>query len=186
MELCQLDKIYLYQLTKYNKILNQRNKLLKDISFRPELKDTLSVWDMQLIEYGRKIIASRKNFIDRLNEIVPKIHKDISGGREELVLNYEPNVSEDFMEQELMKNQEKDLKCKMTSIGPHRDDMCFMIENIDIRKFGSQGQQRSCALSLKLSEIELVKNVIKDMPILFLDDVLSELDSNRQNFKQHS
>ncbi len=186
MELCQLDKIYLYQLTKYNKILNQRNKLLKDISFRPELKDTLSVWDMQLIEYGRKIIASRKNFIDRLNEIVPKIHKDISGGREELVLNYEPNVSEDFMEQELMKNQEKDLKCKMTSIGPHRDDMCFMIENIDIRKFGSQGQQRSCALSLKLSEIELVKNVIKDMPILFLDDVLSELDSNRQNFLLNS
>lgn len=186
MELCQLDKIYLYQLTKYNKILNQRNKLLKDISFRPELKDTLSVWDMQLIEYGRKIIASRKNFIDRLNEIVPKIHKDISGGREELVLNYEPNVSEDFMEQELMKNQEKDLKCKMTSVGPHRDDMCFMIENIDIRKFGSQGQQRSCALSLKLSEIELVKNVIKDTPILFLDDVLSELDSNRQNFLLNS
>lgn len=186
MELCQLDKIYLYQLTKYNKILNQRNKLLKDISFRPELKDTLSVWDMQLIEYGRKIIASRKNFIDRLNEIVPKIHKDISGGREELVINYEPNVSEDFMEQELMKNQKKDLKCKMTSVGPHRDDMCFMIENIDIRKFGSQGQQRSCALSLKLSEIELVKNVIKDMPILFLDDVLSELDSNRQNFLLNS
>lgn len=186
MELCQLDKIYLYQLTKYNKILNQRNKLLKDISFRPELKDTLSVWDMQLIEYGRKIIASRKNFIDRLNEIVPKIHKDISGGKEELVINYEPNVSEDFMEQELMKNQEKDLKCKMTSVGPHRDDMCFMIENIDIRKFGSQGQQRSCALSLKLSEIELVKNVIKDTPILFLDDVLSELDSNRQNFLLNS
>ncbi len=186
MELCQLDKIYLYQLTKYNKILNQRNKLLKDISFRPELKDTLSVWDMQLIEYGRKIIASRKNFIDRLNEIVPKIHKDISGGREELVLNYEPNVSEDFMEQELMKNQEKDLKCKMTSVGPHRDDMCFTIEDVDIRKFGSQGQQRSCALSLKLSEIELVKNVIKDTPILFLDDVLSELDSNRQNFLLNS
>lgn len=186
MELCQLDKIYLYQLTKYNKILNQRNKLLKDISFKPELQDTLSVWDMQLIEYGRKIIASRKNFIDRLNEIVPKIHKDISGGREELILSYEPNVSEEFMEQELMRNQEKDLKCRMTSVGPHRDDMCFMIEGIDIRKFGSQGQQRSCALSLKLSEIELVKNVIKDTPILFLDDVLSELDSNRQNFLLNS
>lgn len=186
MELCQLDKIYLYQLTKYNKILNQRNKLLKDISFKPELQDTLSVWDMQLIEYGRKIIASRKNFIDRLNEIVPKIHNDISGGREELILSYEPNVSEEFMEQELMRNQEKDLKCRMTSIGPHRDDMCFMIEGIDIRKFGSQGQQRSCALSLKLSEIELVKNVIKDTPILFLDDVLSELDSNRQNFLLNS
>lgn len=182
MELCQLDKIYLHQLTKYNRILNQRNRLLKDINFRPELKDTLSVWDMQLIEYGKKIIESRKKFIDRLNEIVPKIHKDISGGREELNLRYEPNVTEDSMEQELKKNQERDLKCKMTSVGPHRDDMCFLIHDIDIRKFGSQGQQRSCALSLKLSEIELVKNVIKDTPILFLDDVLSELDSNRQNF----
>lgn len=90
------------------------------------------------------------------------------------------------MEQELTRNQEKDLKCRMTSVGPHRDDMCFMIEGIDIRKFGSQGQQRSCALSLKLSEIELVKNVIKDTPILFLDDVLSELDSNRQNFLLNS
>lgn len=182
MELCQLDKIYLHQLTKYNRILNQRNRLLKDINFRPELKDTLSVWDMQLIEYGKKIIESRKKFIDRLNEIVPQIHKDISGGREELKLRYEPNVTEDSMEQELKKNQERDLKCKMTSVGPHRDDMCFLIHDIDIRKFGSQGQQRSCALSLKLSEIELVKNVIKDTPILFLDDVLSELDSNRQNF----
>lgn len=182
MELCQLDKIYLHQLTKYNRILNQRNRLLKDINFRPELKDTLSVWDMQLIEYGKKIIESRKKFIDRLNEIVPQIHNDISGGREELNLRYEPNVTEDSMEQELKKNQERDLKCKMTSVGPHRDDMCFLIHDIDIRKFGSQGQQRSCALSLKLSEIELVKNVIKDTPILFLDDVLSELDSNRQNF----
>lgn len=182
MELCQLDKIYLHQLTKYNRVLNQRNRLLKDINFKPELRDTLSVWDMQLIEYGKKIIESRKKFIDRLNEIVPKIHMDISGGKEELNLRYEPNVTEDDMEQELKKNQERDLKCKMTSVGPHRDDMCFLIHDIDIRKFGSQGQQRSCALSLKLSEIELVKNVIKDMPILFLDDVLSELDSNRQNF----
>ena len=153
MELCQLDKIYLYQLTKYNKILNQRNKLLKDISFKPELQDTLSVWDMQLIEYGRKIIASRKNFIDRLNEIVPKIHKDISGGREELILSYEPNVSEEFMEQELTRNQEKDLKCRMTSVGPHRDDIKIEIDGIDVRNYGSQGQQRSAALSLKLAEL---------------------------------
>lgn len=186
MELCQLDKIYLYHLTKYNKILNQRNRLLKDINFKPELKDTLSIWNMQLIEYGRKIIDSRKKFIDNLNEIVPKIHRNISGDREELVLHYEPNVQENFMERELLKNEEKDLRCGMTSVGPHRDDMCFMIQDIDIRKFGSQGQQRSCALSLKLSEIELVKNVIKETPILILDDVLSELDSNRQNFLLNS
>lgn len=186
MELCQLDRIYLYHLTKYNKILNQRNKLLKDINFRPELADTLSVWDVQLIEYGKKIINSRNKFIERLNEIVPDIHRNISGNRENLILHYEPNVKEDEMESELLKNQARDLKFGMTSIGPHRDDMCFNIQDVDIRRFGSQGQQRSCALSLKLSEIELVKQSIRETPVLILDDVLSELDSSRQNFLLNS
>lgn len=186
MELSQLDKIYLYYLTKYNKILNQRNKLLKDINFKPELADTLSVWDMQLVEFGRKIIEARRKFIERLNEIIAQIHKNLSGGREELILCYEPNVNEEDMEAELLKNQEKDLKFGMTSIGPHRDDMCFKISGVDIRKFGSQGQQRSCALSLKLSEIELVKQSIGETPVLVLDDVLSELDSRRQNFLLNS
>lgn len=186
VELCQLDKIYLYHLTNYNKILNQRNKLLKDINFRRELKDTLPVWDMQLIDYGRKIIASRRNFVKRLNEIIYGIHKRISGEREELILRYEPDTEEEKLEEELMKNQERDLKLGMTSVGPHRDDMCFLIRDIDIRRFGSQGQQRSCALSLKLSEIELVKESIGETPVLVLDDVLSELDSSRQNFLLNS
>ena len=186
VELCQLDKIYLFHLTNYNRILNQRNKLLKDINFRPELKDTLPVWDMQLIDYGKKIIASRKKFVNRLNEIVYEIHKKISGDREELILRYEPDAEEEKLEEELMKNQERDLKLGMTSVGPHRDDMCFLIRDIDIRKFGSQGQQRSCALSLKLSEIELVKESIQETPVLILDDVLSELDSSRQNFLLNS
>ncbi len=186
MELCQLDKIYLYHLTKYNKILNQRNKLLKDINSKPELKDTLSVWDMQLIDYGKKIIESRQRFIAELNGIVKTIHRNISGNKEELNIRYEPNVEERFLEQELKKNQERDLKFGMTSVGPHRDDMCFMVHEVDIRRYGSQGQQRSCALSLKLSEIELVKKSIRQTPVLILDDVLSELDSNRQNFLLNS
>ena len=186
VELCQLDKIYLYNLTKYNKILNQRNKLLKDINFRPELLDTLAVWDMQLIEYGKKIIRTRKEFVEELNGIVYEIHKNISGNKEELILKYEPDVLEENMEQELARCREKDLKFGQTNTGPHRDDLCFMIKDIDVRKFGSQGQQRSCALSLKLSEIELVKKSIKETPILILDDVLSELDSNRQNFLLNS
>lgn len=185
-ELCQLDHIYLFQLTKYNKALAQRNKLLKDINFRPDLRDTLPVWDLQLLEYGKKIIASRKKFVSRLNEIVHGIHKKISGGKEELFLSYEPDVEELQFEEELLRNQEKDLKFGMTSVGPHRDDMCFLDHNIDIRKFGSQGQQRSCALSLKLSEIELVKSSIHETPVLILDDVLSELDSSRQNFLLNS
>lgn len=186
VELCQLDKIYLYNLTKYNKVLNQRNRLLKDISFRPELLDTLTVWDMQLIEYGRMLIRTRKEFVEELNGIVQKIHKNISGNREELLLKYEPDVEEKDFEQELERCREKDLKFGQTSVGPHRDDLCFLIQEIDVRKFGSQGQQRSCALSLKLSEIELVKKSIRETPVLILDDVLSELDSNRQNFLLNS
>lgn len=186
VELCQLDKIYLYNLTKYNKILNQRNRLLKDISFKPELLDTLAVWDMQLVEYGKKIIQTRKMFVEELNEIVYEIHKNISGNKEELILKYEPDVIAEDMELELQRCKEKDLKFGQTSVGPHRDDLCFLIQEIDVRKYGSQGQQRSCALSLKLSEIELVKKSIKETPILILDDVLSELDSNRQNFLLNS
>ena len=185
-ELCQLDKIYLYYLTKYNKILNQRNKLLKSINFKPELKDTLSVWDIQLVEYGRHLIKIRKNFVEELNEIVFEIHRNISGNQEELLLQYEPSVTEELLEQEILKNHEKDLKFGMTSVGPHRDDMCFLIRDIDIRRFGSQGQQRSCALSLKLSEIDLVKRSMNELPVLFLDDVLSELDGRRQNFLLNS
>lgn len=181
-ELCQLDKIYLSDLTNYNKILNQRNKLLKDMVYRPDLSDTLPVWDMQLVENGKKIIKRRKQFVEELNEIVHDIHYRISGEKEELILKYEPNIDDIFLEDELSRAKQKDMKLCQTSVGPHRDDMLFSIGDIDIRKFGSQGQQRTSALSLKLSEIELVKKSIHETPILLLDDVLSELDSNRQNY----
>lgn len=181
-ELCQLDKIYLADLTKYNKVLNQRNKLLKDMVYRPDLKETLPVWDMQLIESGKKIIQRRKKFVEELNEIVHDIHYRISGEKEELLLQYEPNIDDIFLEDELNRAKERDLRYCQTSVGPHRDDLLFSIHGVDIRKFGSQGQQRTSALSLKLSEIELVKQSIHDTPILLLDDVLSELDSNRQNY----
>lgn len=185
-EICQLDKIYLSDLTKYNKTLNQRNKLLKDIAFHPELESTLSVWDMQLIAYGKRIIKRRTQFVNELNEIVFDIHKKISGNKEELVLNYEPDIEESFFEDELNRSKTRDLKYCQTSVGPHRDDISFHIGDIDIRKFGSQGQQRTSALSLKLAEIELVKKCIHDTPVLLLDDVLSELDSNRQNYLLNS
>lgn len=185
-ELCQLDKIYLSDLTTYNKILNQRNKLLKDMVYRPDLKDTLSVWDMQLVETGRKIIRRRKQFVDELNEIVHDIHYRISGEKEDLLLQYEPSIEDIFFEDELFRVKERDMRQCMTSVGPHRDDLLFSIGEVDIRKFGSQGQQRTSALSLKLSEIELVKRSIHDTPVLLLDDVLSELDSNRQNYLLNS
>ena len=181
MELCQLDKIYLDDLATYNKILGQRNKLLKDIYFKPDLKDTLFAWNLQLVSYGKRIIKRRREFVKQLNEIVMNIHRSISGG-EEMLLIYEPNISEDCFEEELERVCEKELKLGLTITGPHRYDISFSGNGVYIRKFGSQGQQRTLALSLKLSEIELVKQITKDSPILLLDDVLSELDSNRQNY----
>ena len=182
MELCQLDSFYLYNLNHYNKIVNQRNKLLKDMYFQPELRDTLNIWDSQLVSFGSKIIERRELFVKQLNEIIFEIHKKLSGNKEELLIHYEPDISIENYESSLRNSQEKDIKIKQTTVGPHRDDFSFIEKNIDIRKFGSQGQQRTAALSLKLSEIELVKKMTKDNPVLLLDDVLSELDSDRQNY----
>lgn len=182
LELCQLDKLYLYNLTKYNKIIAQRNNLLKQVSGNRSLLDTLEIWDEQLIAVGIEVIKARENFIEQLNSIVYEIHKKLSGGKEELVLKYEPNVTTEVFHDKLKKVIDRDIQMKMTSVGPHRDDIMFMIKDIDIRKYGSQGQQRTSALSLKLAEIELVRKIIKDEPILLLDDVLSELDRNRQNY----
>lgn len=186
MELCQLDNFYLYNLNHYNKIVNQRNKLLKDMYMNPDLKETLNIWDMQLVSYGSKIIERRRLFAEQLNEIIYDIHKKLSGDKEDIKILYEPDVEIEEFERKLKNSQDRDIKTKMTSVGPHRDDFSFMIGDIDIRKFGSQGQQRTAALSLKLSEIELVKKITKDTPILLLDDVLSELDSNRQNYLLNS
>ena len=181
-ELCQLNKIYLSDLFQYNHILNQRNKLLKDIAQKESLKSTLDIWDEQLVRYGASVIRSRREFVREMNEVIQRIHSSITGEKEQIELIYEPNVEEEQFLEILLKNREKDFKFKNTSSGPHRDDMCVKINHIDIRKYGSQGQQRTAALSLKLSEIHLVERKIKDVPILLLDDVLSELDVNRQNY----
>jgi len=181
MELCQLDKIYVHHLVNYNRVLVQRNELLKSLDMRPEFMETLDIWDMQLVKYGKKLMERRENFIRELNEIILKIHKRLSDGLEELQIDYEPNISLAEFETAVKKSRERDLKLRTTNVGPHRDDISFFIGEIDIRKFGSQGQQRTAALSLKLAEIEIVKRIIGDMPVLLLDDVLSELDSRRQN-----
>lgn len=186
MELCQLDNMYLHNLNNYNKIVNQRNRLLKDMYLSPGLKETLSVWDMQLTAYGGKLIERRKLFVDQLNDIIKGIHKLLSGDREELKLRYEPDTLPEDFEKKLAMCMDRDMKMKMTSAGPHRDDFTFLINGMDARKFGSQGQQRTAALSLKLAEIELVKKITGDTPVLLLDDVLSELDSARQQLLLNS
>lgn len=183
LELSQLDKIYLSNLSNYNRIINQRNSLLKDIYGQNNLIETLDIWDMQLASYGTEILNIRKKFIDEVNEIISDIHYKLTGGREHIKLSYESANANISLEEALKKYRERDLRMKSTTVGPHRDDICFTADKgIDIRKFGSQGQQRTAALSLKLSEIELVKKVIGDTPVLLLDDVLSELDKHRQNY----
>ena len=182
MELCQLDAAYLHDLNQYNKTVENRNRLLRDMYQFPDLQETLGVWDAQLAGYGRRIIESRRRFIEDLNHIVGEIHGKLSGNREHLVIQYEPNTEADELEEKLLRNRERDIRMKMTSTGPHRDDFSFMDGETDLRRYGSQGQQRTCALSLKLSEIDLVKRIIGHRPVLMMDDVLSELDSGRQNY----
>lgn len=181
LELCQLNKLYVHSLVSYNRILMQRNRLLKDLMFKPEYEETLDVWDIQLVQYGKEIIQYRENFINQLNEIIKTIHRKLSGNQENLLIIYDPCASCEILENEIKKSRLSDMKQKTTLVGPHRDDIGFFIDKIDIRKYGSQGQQRTAALSLKLAEIELVKKMVKDHPILLLDDVLSELDGERQN-----
>jgi len=186
MELSQLDSFYLYNMNNYIKIVEQRNKLLKDLYFNPSLRDTLNIWDSQMISFGSKVIERRRLFVEQLNKIIIDIHRNLTGGKEEIRIEYCPDVEIEDFEKKLAASQEKDIRSKQTNVGPHRDDFIFYVGDIDIRKFGSQGQQRTAALSLKLSEIELVKKIVKDTPILLLDDVLSELDSNRQNYLLNS
>lgn len=182
MELCQLDATYLSDLSNYQKAVNQRNKLLKDMQRDSSLISTLDVWDMQLASYGDRIIKRRASFVDTLNSIIFDIHKRLSGGREEIFISYAPDSPEGEIEASLKNCREKDLRLKQTGAGPHRDDFIFSVGGMDLRKFGSQGQQRTGALSLKLAEISLVESLSGEKPLLLLDDVLSELDSGRQEY----
>ena len=130
MELCQLDGLYLYHLNHYNKIVNQRNKLLKDMYLNPDLKETLSIWDMQLVSFGSKIIERRKLFVEQLNEIIFDIHKKLSGEKEEIRIHYEPDVEIGEFEKKLSYNLDRDMKAKITSVGPHRDDFSNMVGDV--------------------------------------------------------
>lgn len=180
LELCQINRLYVHSLLQYNKVVAQRNRLLKELEFSPSLGETLSVWDQQLVRYGKELIRYRFEFLEELNPVIRTIHFHLSGKKEELSVLYEPNVTAEEFEETLNRSRLQELRQKMTLTGPHRDDLNFMVNGTDIRKYGSQGQQRTAALSLKLAEIELVKKIIRDEPVLLLDDVLSELDGKRQ------
>lgn len=193
-ELSHISKLYCVDIIDYNKILSQRNELLKKATYKRDLLETIEIWDEQLTDKAVRIIRKRFEFIKALDEISRSIHSGITSGKERLKVTYETQVSErediHQMKSELMallkKNREMDLKRGFTSVGPHRDDLDIRVNDVDIRSFGSQGQQRTAALSLKLSEIEIIKKEVGERPILLLDDVMSELDQNRQRDLIHT
>ncbi len=181
LELSQLDQIYLSNLSNYNRAVNQRNSLLKEAANGKEIEETLDLWEEQIARYGNQITDRRKEFVAEINEIIVDIHRRLTKEEDDLNLVYEPGSGDIPLAESLKKNWERDLKLKSTTTGPHRDDLGFRLGNLDLRRFGSQGQQRSAALALKLSEIEIVRHKIGETPVLLLDDVLSELDQHRQN-----
>ncbi len=186
-ELSQISPKYYNSLSNYKKSLLQRNTYLKEDNLEPSIID---LWDIQLAKYGAEVIFLRKEFIKKLSEYSAKIHSGITGGKEKLDILYEPNVEikeslpeqEEFIYRELKNSFKTDSRNRNTSVGPHRDDISFIVNDIDMRNFGSQGQQRTCALSLKLAELNLIKEKTDEDAILLLDDVMSELDADRQEF----
>lgn len=185
MELCQLDRVYMHGLISYNKVVDQKNKVLKNLLEKKEkisgAEEMLSVYNEQMVVYGSSVIERRRKFIRDLNEIILEIHRRLTGGAEELKLVYEDNIKESDFAAALALQADREKRNGMALIGPHRDDMGFKCSGIDLRHFGSQGQQRTAALSLKLAEIDLVERITGDKPLLLLDDVLSELDKGRQD-----
>ena len=181
MELCQLSREYMYSLSSYNRALVQRNNLLKQISANESLKSTLDIWDEQIAGFGKTIIDQRSRFTEDLNTIAAPIHKRLTEGEEDLKIRYVMNSSSEDLQKNIFLSRDRDIMTKMSNVGPHRDDMECIINGDNARIFGSQGQQRTVALTLKLAEIELVKKNVRDDPVLLLDDVLSELDRGRQN-----
>ena len=179
-------------LSKYNRMLNQRNALLKDILRRPHLEDTLDIWDEQLVRYGALLMRKRLDYMQLLAQKAAVYHSGISGGRETLDIRYittADGLPEDSLEvirdklaAKCAQNRKNDIHLGVTLAGPHRDDIEIRINGKNAKSFGSQGQQRSAVLSLKLAEAAVLNERMGEQPVILLDDVLSELDSGRQDF----
>lgn len=186
IDLSQFNKNYFYALNKYNKVLMQRNKLLKTNNI-PAIKETIGIWNEHLSNYGSFIISERLKLVEQLSVFAKESHAYLTDNKENMEISYVGIVKQNTEEikQKLLNSYEnsleKDINLGYTTVGPHRDDISIVVNNIDVRHFGSQGQQRTCALSLKLAELEVFKSNLGEYPILLLDDVLSELDDERKN-----
>ncbi len=188
MELSQVRPGYYYALQNYNRALNQRNHLLREIAKNPALRDTLDEWDMQLARFGAQIMERRRNFISLISESASQSHREISGGTEELKAVYQSAIASgesgaaltDVIVRALKMSRETDIRRGTSTVGPHRDDLALMLSGMDVRVYGSQGQQRTAALSLKLAELDIMHRESGEWPVLLLDDVMSELDPKRR------
>ncbi len=180
-----LSKKYFYSLGKYKKIIEQRNKLLKEPD-KDLILDTLPIWDAQLAEYSADVVMARNDFVAELSPKANEYHKFITDGKEELVVTPTAKYSGDrnqiveAIKQDLSETTERDMAMGFTSTGPHRDDLKITLNGIDVRTYGSQGQQRTSALSLKIAELNIMKEHFGEYPVLILDDAMSELDKRRQ------
>lgn len=188
----QLKPSYFYDLQQYYKILEHRNSLLKEIQINKKLVDTLDVWSENLVKTGSRIIKTRSEFIERLSIYARKEHSRLTGEMEKLDIRYVPSflindyssvVSiENCFRRNMERNREKEIIKSTTLIGPQRDDYEIFLDDKSIKIYGSQGQQRTAALSLKMAEIDIMKEETGEWPVLLLDDVMSELDTKRQEY----
>ncbi len=185
ISLSQMSKQYFYALQNYNNILSQRNNLLKSAD-REEILETLPFWDIKLVEYASEITFKRKEFIEKISPICQEKHLILTSNEENIQLSLETKFTGSIDEiktsmlEELKSRYEKDMILGYTTVGPHRDDIKIKVNNEDVKVYGSQGQQRTCALSLKLAELEIFKENFNEYPVLILDDAFSELDTNRR------
>lgn len=184
MELCQLSRKYYYNLVQYNKVLNQRNLILRNRNIDEFILD---IYDDQLSDFGEQIIKTRLEYIESLNYHGKNIHKQITSQKEEIEFKYISSVKnldniKDSMKESLTKSRSKDMERRMTSVGPHRDDFSILINGVDTKSYGSQGQQRTSVLTIKFASLNIIKDVTDEYPVLLLDDVLSELDFSRKSY----
>jgi len=186
----QSNSQYFFYLQQYHKILMQRNQLLKNHSRNPDLEESLLVWDEQLIEYGSELIKRRDAFIRQLEKVVIPVHQKMTGKQENIRIDYQSSIGEvalqpisnikGLFETQLKRTRKIEKIRGHTLVGPHRDDIKIISNDNDLHRFGSQGQQRTAALSLKLAEVEMLFQETNEKPILLLDDVMSELDDDRR------
>ncbi|MEQ2397897.1 DNA replication/repair protein RecF [Merdimmobilis hominis] len=191
--ICQLKPKYIRVLNDYSRVLAQRNSLLKDVAFSSYLLDTLDIWDQHLVRLSATITRTRYTYLEKLKQLAGEVYKGISREKEEFSLRYLSKACPDLADlsapgleeaiaEAVRKARREDLKAGSTTVGAHRDDLEISINGMNVRTYGSQGQQRSAVLALKLSECGMIRQLTGEEPVVLLDDVMSELDESRREY----